>query len=151
MSYTPNSIYGSLYQYEYTTPLVTTGGGYVKLIGFTAGDSLLTTVSTGSSNITLNQSGEVMLNYNGSFGINTGSGPYDYSFGFFVNGTQYHPGDFVQTCNVQWGGSLEPFTFSCLYNGVYGDVIDIRVSASSTAAAAEPVFYLGNLSVKGVR
>lgn len=151
MSYSPNSIYGSLYLYEYGTALNTTGGGYTKIAGWSAGDSKLTTVSTGSSNITLNQSGEVMLNFNGSFGINTGSGPYDYSFGFFVNGTQYIQGNFVQTCNVNWAASLQSFNFSCLYNAAYGDVIDIRVSPSSTSSNAEPIFYLANLTVKGVR
>lgn len=150
MSYSNPSLYGSLYLYTYTTPLNTTSGSFTKIIGWSAGDSLNTTVSTSNNNITINQAGEVYVTFNGSFGYNSGSGTNDYQFQFFVNGSRLNQSSFYQTCNTAWGASLNPINWSCIYNAAYGDVIDVRVAAITTTTAAEPVFYLANFSVKGI-
>lgn len=145
MSYnTVPVLYGSLYNYSTNYTVNTSGGGFVQLTNFTAGDSLNTTLSTASSNITINQTQKVIIE--ASVCVHNTSGTF-YYIGIYVNGTSINPGYQGQTDIVS---SYYTYRNKCVYNATYGDVVDIRIHAQNGSDPSNrPDIYNSTLLVIG--
>lgn len=150
MSNIPNQVYGSLYIYENSAALNTSSGAFIKQTGWSAGDALNTTVSTANSNITINQTCEVLINYNLDLGSN-GGGSIFYYMGVYINGSLYIPSYRGSQCYSSFASNLTQYFGECIYSATYGDVIDFRLKpVTGTDSTNRPIIYLANLSVVGL-
>ena len=148
MSYIPNQVYGSLYIFNNSTALNTSSGAFVQQTGWSTGDALNTTLS--SSNITINHTGEVVINFNCTLGSN-GGGQIFYYMGIYINGTLYNPSYRGSQCYSSFASNLSQYFMECIYSATYGDVIDYRIKPiTGSDSSNRPIIDLANLSVVGL-